>query len=90
MAKILKCTVNEDHSLSFCEGWSETVGRTNDGRGGGFDIVDLWSKETLKPVGSRIVAYSGEKAKNGVYINYCPWCGASLQKEKSPATASVG
>lgn len=89
MTKILKCFVGDNNSLTLCAGWSGTVGRTNDGSGGGFEIVDLWDNKTLKPVGRKIVAHSGEKAKNGVYINYCPWCGGSLMKERTLAVVDA-
>jgi len=49
-----------------------------------YDIVYQVSK--MKPKGVIIVLRSGDHRKNGICLNWCPFCGTDLQ----PARAMVG
>jgi hypothetical protein len=49
-----------------------------DNRKRGIAFLQLRNTETLEPTRSCAVIRSGNKHKNGVIANYCPFCGESI------------
>jgi hypothetical protein len=74
MTEPTKCRV-EDGLLTPCWVLDELI---DDDRKRGIVFRQFRNLETLKPTRSCAVIRSGDKHKNGVIANYCPFCGESI------------
>jgi len=74
MCKITKAAV------TTCEGMSRTL---QAGHGGGVTEELLFNARFTKAIGRIFILRSGEFKKNGIVLNFCPFCGQRIyQKPK--------
>ena len=72
-----KCSVENKHVIP-CEGLLSLVeGKYSDTKKGLF-FLDLMSADTGESTRSGYGIKSGQHKKNGVILNYCPWCGEKI------------
>lgn len=64
------------NTTSFCAGWKRFSGRDSFGKG--LCEIHLISLKTGK-LTERLPAYRPLTNKDGVMLNFCPWCGASFE-----------
>lgn len=86
MSHIPKCAVT-DGVLAPCTGFDSVIADYGT-RGNGVTILPIRNLTTLKVTRTCAVLRSGNTHKNGIIMNYCPFCGTSIAEHmKSPGVS---
>lgn len=64
---------------AWCPGLVKAL-EFSDGRGKGIRVRVMYSTTTWKPSRKIAMLHSGDFSKNGVILNFCPFCGKNLDK----------
>lgn len=72
-----KCEIS-DGILAPCTALSDAMSDTYISGRKGVTLLEVWNMETMEITRTGAVLRSGNLGKNGVLMNYCPFCGASI------------
>lgn len=73
-----KCKLTAS-KLSLCEGLQKSI---QEQRRGGITEEIILNIRTGKNIRRLLVLRSGDFRKNGIVLNYCPFCGEQIYKEQ--------
>lgn len=81
------CSINDKGYVQPCWAMAESL-EDNFGRGTraqGLKLVSLVNTRTHEGAGSMIICKSGGHSKRGMTMNWCPFCGGWIRKNKTQA-----
>ena len=78
MAAPAKCKLDKGRFLKPCQGLKETANAQPATQAKGVRLVTLSTFGTWKKVRTIAMLHSGEYAKDGVLMNFCPFCGVEI------------
>lgn len=82
MARTAKRCEYKNKKYYPCKGINRLL--EDEGRGKGLHFLQLRDVITLKPSRQLVAIRSGENAKDGILINFCPICGADVSAQGKP------
>lgn len=78
MGEVWNCSVRAGRFVEPCDGLRQATSARADEKKLGVIIHDLVNLKTRKPSRTYFTIRSGEYAKSGIVVNFCPFCGARI------------
>lgn len=83
MTHVSKCTVT-DGIITPCTGFDSVIS-IDGSRGKGVTLLHIRNLATLEVTRTFAVLRSGTIRKNGIIMNYCPFCGEAIAEHMKAA-----